>query len=113
MLLAESGLLRSQVLLWNIVPWFLAGTKPSAPAIRAGAEHLERLLPLLTNLKVVVLMGSRAQSGWKWVRSETQGRFRVLSTYHPGGQSLNPQPERRAHILHTFQAALRIAEAAE
>jgi len=102
----EAGL-HEGVIQWNIVPWYLgvASKKPTADELARGAMELRRLLPLLPELRAVVLSGKFAQAGWaKHVAPFAGSTLRTIETWHPSPLSLN-QPGHRAD----FGDALRKA----
>jgi hypothetical protein len=106
---------RHDIVAWNIVPWYLGddrkigkvGPKDLAEARPALAE----LLGLLPRLRVVVLLGRKAQEGWD--QAAPQCRAVVLRAPHTGNQSLNREPGRREQIIHTLTEARRIAGLSE
>jgi hypothetical protein len=82
--------LHEHVLAWNIVPSVLgrASVKPTDQEIEQGANELRGLLDLLPELRVIVLAGRKAKGGWDaHLDLELGGRYRVLRTVHPAGQS--------------------------
>lgn len=100
--------LQEHTLHWNIVPWYLGPTtkKPNATELAQGAMELRRLLPLLPDLRVVVLAGRHAQVGWdRHVRGLGFADMAVIPTWHPSPLSLN-QPGHRDE----FRRALSRAE---
>src|SRR5690606_29285717 len=64
-LLDEAGIPRNQSLLWNAVPWYVgtgAKIRPvNASDLKAATPWLARLIGLLPHLRVVVLVGRKAQ----------------------------------------------------
>jgi hypothetical protein len=94
---------------WNIVPWYLgpASVHPSASVLAQGGRELRSLLPLLPELKVVILAGRHAQNGWnRHSASHVGGAYAVIETWHPSPLSLN-RPGRREE----FTSALARARA--
>lgn len=84
--------LHEHVLAWNIVPLVLgrASVKPTAPELAQGSIELRGLLELLPDLRVIVLAGQKAQDGWDaHLDLAIGGRYRVLRTVHPAGQSFS------------------------
>jgi uracil-DNA glycosylase len=103
---AEVGLSRSRTLTWNAVPWYIgSGTRIRAATSRDledAEQHLEELFGLLPRLRVVVLVGRKAQRLGSVV-SRLAPSMRVLSCSHPSPLSLNGRPERRAEMLACLQ----------
>ncbi len=62
---AEAGLARSRTVTWNAVPWYIGDGKRIRAAtgsdLRTAEPHLEELLGLLPKLRVIVLVGRKAQ----------------------------------------------------
>ena len=110
-LLAAATIPRERTVLWNIVPWYLGtGTKIRAAGstdIAAGVSHLPGLLKLLAGLRVVVLVGHKAQRARVAISRLTDAR--LFSTLHPSNQVVTCWPERRAELerdLHAVAAFL-------
>ena len=113
-LIADSGVRREQLLLWNIVPWYVGddhrirGVKQGE--IQEGADLLAELIELLPELAVVVTLGRAAASGWARVKGGDVSRMVTLGSWHPSGQALNGHPERYEHLLMTLRLAQQISE---
>ena len=113
-LIADSGVRREQLLLWNIVPWYVGddhrirGVKQGE--IQEGADLLAELIELLPELAVVVTMGRAAASGWARVKGRNVSRIVTLGSWHPSGQALNGHPERSGHLLMTLHLAQQISD---
>ena len=62
-----AGVDRSSIALWNLVPWYIGNEaesqiRPPTPAeVEQGTTHLLSLLPLLTDLRCIVLVGAAAR----------------------------------------------------
>jgi uracil-DNA glycosylase len=99
---AEAGVPRSRTVTWNAVPWYIGDSTRIRAAtgrdLRDADRHLEELLSLLPQLKVVVLIGRKAQR----LRTSVKGlapSASVLSCPHPSPLSFNGRPERRIEML--------------
>lgn len=61
----EAGLDRTRTIVWNVVPWYVGDGKRIRPVTDADfarcAPYLEEILGLLPRLRVVVLVGRKAQ----------------------------------------------------
>jgi uracil-DNA glycosylase len=103
----QAGLPRERTVTWNVVPWYVgSGTKIRAVTladIRASEPHLKELLSLLPKLRVVVLIGRKAQRAKALVKRMPL-RYEVFECPHPSPLSLNGRPERRAEVLHCLSA---------
>lgn len=88
--LDEAGLDVGRVVTWNAYPWYI-NTSPTAKQLDAGVAPLLRLLELLTEAKVVMLMGRRAEESWRRLSTRNpvlvQNYF-VIASLHPGGRGI-------------------------
>lgn len=105
----EAGLSRQACLSWNIVPWYLKGHTPTPAELRAAVPYLVELLGMLKDLKVVVVLGTPAGTGWN-----LSGRgygLKVFNAPHPSPQSINrDRATRWPQLVEAFrQAAAAIA----
>jgi len=109
-LLFESGLKREETLLWNIVFWYVGTSEKIRPAkisdIKQALPFLKRLLALLRKLRVIVLVGKKAQSAKSHLYKITE--LPIIYSYHPSNLSLNSDPNRYTDILQKFQEARNI-----
>ena len=104
-LLQEAGIARSDVFMWNSIPWFLVsdeGTiRPPLHEERAKARpYLAFVLHQLPNLQTVLLMGRHAQTAWDefgWPRPVSSYR-----TSHPSARGL-AKPGAREKALATLK----------
>lgn len=100
----EAGLDRKATVLWNVVPWYIGtGSKIRAATptdLEAGLKPLPRLLELLPKVKVVVLMGRKAERA----RPQINGiKYRVFTSPHPSPLFVNNAPGNREKILSVFR----------
>ena len=63
-LMAQAGVDRRDILIWNAVPWWNGKTAVTAGELRDGAEALGELLGLLPSLRSVCLVGRKAETVW-------------------------------------------------
>ena len=63
-LMAEAGVDRCAMLVWNAVPWWNGRTSVTAAELRDGTEALTGLLSLLPDLRSVCLVGRKAETVW-------------------------------------------------
>jgi hypothetical protein len=102
----EAGLDRKRTVRWNVVPWYIGtGTKIRAARtsdVRDGVGPLFELLPLLLDLRGVVLMGRKAEL----IASELSARrldLRVFKSPHASPLYCNRAPGNRDRILCVFR----------
>jgi len=108
-ILDEAGFARSDVLLWNVVPYCISTETQSRHAttahIREAIPACQAFIDCLPKLVAVVFGGRSAQRAQKSLR--LQSGVVVFCTFHPGAQSYN-NPLCRAHIHETFHAVRRL-----
>lgn len=105
-LLTEAGINRAaDVVTWNIVPWYIGDEQRIRGAeqqdLVEAREAITELLALLSNLKVVVLIGKAAAKGWAALGLNMP----ALYAPHPSPRNLNSRPWMRDEILNTLREA--------
>jgi len=99
-LLQRAGIARGDTLLWNIVPWYVGdGGRIRAvnkDDIQQSSPYLKELLSLLPRLKVIVLVGQKAQSAKNQIRQLTN--LPIVHTHHPSARVLNVWPHKKDEI---------------
>jgi uracil-DNA glycosylase len=110
-LLKLAGLSRNKILLYNSFPWQLSELGVVAPKnehlLEAVPATLE-LLSLLPDLKVVVLVGSKAERGWTHVAPRVPRSLAVLNCPHPSPVNFGPRPEAAAQALSVLGQARQL-----
>jgi len=95
--LTQSGFHKSEIVVWNIVPWYLGDhkgiTSASAKDIQDAFSYLEDLLKIMPNLKYVILVGQKARNSL--VHLSSYGRFCILDLHHPSNQSFRSDRKER------------------
>ena len=69
---------RSRTLTWNVIPGWNGTRRITAEEHRAGLVHLLEIVPRLSALRTVVLVGAKAQAA-----EEIFAGFRVIKSPHP------------------------------
>ncbi len=109
----QVGLDRRRTVLWNIVPWYIGSgrkIRPAGPAdIRAGLVYLERLLPLLADLQLVVLVGRKAQQAEALLREKVP-MIALIHMPHPSPQFVNFAPGNRGRLLAVLEEVRRFLD---
>jgi uracil-DNA glycosylase family 4 len=104
-LLAEAGIERGQIVVWNIVPWYLGDEKKIRPATKrdtdAGMVYLQRLLPILPQLRAVVFVGRHAQRATRDL--ELPAPLRRFESFHPSPQFIHRHPDNWTSVLEAFR----------
>ncbi len=105
LLMQEAGISRRDTLIWNIVPWYVGtGThiKPVTNSDLAEAQPcLKDLLTLLPHLKVIVLVGLKAQKATKHLRTLTH--VPLVPTYHTSPLVFNISQARKQQTQEKFR----------
>ena len=97
-LLEEAGIDRSEITLWNIVPWYIG--KMDYSRIRAakgsdvelGCAYVQDICKEITNLKAIILVGGSARKAH--VHLSTFCNCHIYSTHHPSPRVMNSSPEK-------------------
>ena len=96
-LLSEANIARADSLIWNIVPWYVGdGTRIRAVNsrdIKQALPHLKDLIGLLPDLKVIVLVGKKAQSAK--IQIEQLTNLPIVETWHPSARVFNMWPDKK------------------
>ena len=108
LLLRDAGIDRAgELVTWNVVPWYIGdGKKIRAAAssdLREGRVAVEQLLDLLPQLRVVVLLGRKAQASWRRLKLDKD--VRTIDCPHPSPLVINTTPGAREQILNVLLAA--------
>ncbi|NJC21459.1 uracil-DNA glycosylase [Arthrobacter pigmenti] len=110
-LFQESGLQRADVALWNIVPWYLPAGQKTKPTKRSDVleaqPFVEQLIPLFSQLRIVVTMGKMAGAGWSTLcqGSSMISNLSWRAVPHPSATNLNVNPSFREDIRNAFMDA--------
>lgn len=107
-LMDEACLPPSDVVFWNVVPFYIGAENRAmiraarARDLDAGRPWLIELLDLLPQLKVVVLLGRKAQRARKLVK-ELRPDVCTIIGWHPSPRAINRVPSRRQDLQNVFQ----------
>jgi uracil-DNA glycosylase len=104
--LDDAGFLRSEVVLWNVVPNCVStvdeNRNVSIAQIRDAVPASQAFIDCLARLRVVVFCGRKAQRAAPFLRFPAG--VEPLSTFHPGARSYN-RSKCRDHMHMTFKQA--------
>ncbi|MEK6755322.1 MAG: uracil-DNA glycosylase family protein, partial [Bacteroidota bacterium] len=95
-------LARKKTVLWNIVPWYIR-KKPNGEIpqedIDEGTKYLKRLLrlkDLRRHLRIIVLVGEKAQRVEDFLRENLRSsKIEVVKMPHPSPQNRAPEKEKK------------------
>jgi Uracil-DNA glycosylase len=103
---AEAEIPREVTATWNIVPWYIGTTERIRAAtladVSAGWPYLQRALELLPEVRVVALLGQKAQR-IRQLLASSRPDLSVIGCPHPSPLFINRAPGNRLSVL----AALR------
>jgi len=100
----KAGIKRYKTIIWNIVPWYIGdGTRirgATKADISDGLQSLGRLLTMLINLRVIVLMGRKAEKAEAYL-AETRPGTKIYKCFHPSPMFVN-------HVRGNWNKILRV-----
>jgi uracil-DNA glycosylase len=97
--LEEAQIPRSEIAIWNIVPWYIGN--PEGTAIRAatsadiqsGMLYLPKLIEPMLNLKFIILVGSSARKAHLLLSRTTEAR--IVSCHHTSGRVMRSSQDQK------------------
>ena len=113
--LKKAGVPRADIAIWNTIPWYIGNDErtrirtPLADDLNLGIGYLIRLLPLLANLKCIVLVGGAARKAHVALSSAT--RARILSCHHTSARAMNSSPTRAEENMRVFEYMINSVDA--
>lgn len=102
-LLDEVGIDRSEIALWNIVPWYIGKKDRSKirPAkgsdVEQGCATIQDICKEIENLKAIILVGGAARKAH--VHLSTFCDCHIYSIHHPSPKVFNNSPQSRIENL--------------
>ncbi len=105
--LLEAGIARADIVIWNIVPWYIGNSDGTAiravmrQDIKEGSTYLKQLLSLLPQLKCIVLVGGAARQAHMHLSSATTAR--IVCCHHPSARVLNINPKASQENIEIFR----------
>jgi uracil-DNA glycosylase len=111
----EAGLDPRTYVNWNIVPWYVPATDRAANATSAdGAAalpYLHQFVALLTELRVVVVMGGFAERWWlRYLRQPESPVLPLICAPHPSASARRGRPGFEADIAVAMAKARQAAK---
>jgi len=111
-LLEDVGIAQDRCVSWNAYPWFRHGDEEiRAGHLDAGLSPLIELLEILSELRIVMLLGGNATKSWRRLRRRNAGlagRWPCFETFHTGnrafaGVSVEKRERRLAEQRRVFE----------
>jgi uracil-DNA glycosylase len=83
---------------WNAVPWYVSATGRNANATRADGQaalpYLHEFVTLLSELRVVVVMGGFAEHWWlRYLRQDDSPVLPLITAPHPAPGTRRGRPD--------------------
>ncbi len=104
--LKRAGIDRSEIAIWNIVPWYLGDGKKIRSAgvsdVKMGLKYLGDLINNLKELEFIVLVGGPARRALVYLSHKTD--VRILGCHHPSPKVVNNYPEMVEENILVFRA---------
>jgi len=106
--LEVAGIDRSEIAIWNVVPWYLGNDEKTKirPAktrdISQCLGYLAELVSLLNRLECVVLVGAAARKAHVHLSYTT--KVRILSCHHPSPRVMNHSSDAARDNIAVFKA---------
>ena len=94
----EARLDRRSYIPWNVVPWYVSSTAKAANAANADAiaalPYLHQFVSLLTELRVVVVMGGFAEHWWlRYLRRPDSPVLPLVCSPHSSASARRSRPD--------------------
>jgi len=77
----HAGLERKDVVIWNVIPAWNGTRDITAPELATGLSHLGALIDLLPDLRLVMIVGTKASKAIPYLKG--RGGVRIFESYHP------------------------------
>lgn len=101
---------RSEIAIWNIVPWYLGDGKRIKAAnvgdITLGLKYLGDLIKILKKLEYIVLVGSAARRAHVFLSYSSA--VRILGCHHPSPKVVNNYPEMVEENISVFRSIVKV-----
>ncbi|MBC8378267.1 MAG: uracil-DNA glycosylase [Planctomycetes bacterium] len=100
--LEEAGIDRSEIALWNIVPWYIGNKQFSkiraakGSDVAMGCTYVRDICKEIKNLKAIILVGSAARKAH--VHLSTFCDCRIYSIHHPSPRVMNSSERRNENL---------------
>lgn len=105
--LVAANIARSEIAIWNIVPWYIGSSDGTAiraangEDVRDGMKYLPLLLHAMPNLKSIILVGGAARRAHMFLSRLTTAR--IVSCHHPSMRVVNSNPKAPEENIELFR----------
>ena len=103
--LTSAAIDRTEIALWNVVPWYLEQGQRIRPAgnhdFREALPYLPPLLAPMKNLCCVVLVGAAARRAHFLLSRTTTAR--ILACHHPSARAMHANPQASQENIEIFR----------
>jgi uracil-DNA glycosylase len=94
----QAGLDRRSYINWNVVPWYVSATGRASNATPADGQkalpYLHQFVTLLSELRVVVVMGAFAEHWWlQYLRRDASPVLPLVTGPHPSANARRGRPD--------------------
>ena len=109
--LAEVGIRKEDIAIWNVVPWYLGNESKSTirPAkltdIEVALKYLKLIIASMQNLRCIILVGGAARKSHIALSSFTEAR--IFSCHHPSAKVINTNPNAERENIAVFKNMMK------
>lgn len=95
--LEQAGINRSDIAIWNTVPWYIGNSEKTQIRaaerndIQEGMKYLCDVIDNIPNLKFIILMGEAARKAHVYLSKTTMAR--IVSCHHTSNRVQNSNPD--------------------
>lgn len=100
----SAGIERKRVVLWNVIPGWNSTIKYNVAEIRRGVDEVRHLLPLLSRLRTVVLVGGPARRAHRLLQTARPDLV-IHTSAHPSARCFQFNPEQWRAIAGAWEMA--------
>jgi uracil-DNA glycosylase len=108
--LEQAGVNRSDIALWNVVPWYLGNDTQTkirgamSSDVKKGLQYLTSVVQCMPNLECIILVGGAARKAHIHLSRHT--RARIVSCHHPSPKVQNTVSGAREENVAVFRFML-------
>lgn len=109
--LSEAGINKSDIAIWNVVPWYLGNESRSkirnanSYDLRTALKYLRLVIDAMRSLKCIILVGGTARKSHVALSSITNAR--IFSCHHPSARVMNTNPKAEIENIEVFKNIMK------